>query len=512
LGLSTATLILVIILYAFFGHGVEFFPDTDPNKVFIEVETPLGTNVETTDAVTKEVEKIIHTMPEDISQFVANVGISTGAFDFGGDSAPSNKARVAIDFIAMEKRKISSVVTTEKIREKVESIIGGTIKVAKEEHGPPTGPPVNIEISGDDYEQLGSLAAKIRLNIKDIPGLVDLEDDYKVGRPEVKVWIDRDRAALYDLTTRKIASTIQTAIKGTEASTYRELEEEYDITVRFIRERRNSIQDIKDITIAHEGKQIPLSNVARIELAGGPGTIMRKDLKRVITISAEAEGRLSTEVLKEVQESVATIDLPAGYSIKYTGEQEEQKKSEAFLKKAFIIAVLLIAFILVLEFNSIITSSIIMFSVLLSLIGVFAGLMITGTPFGIIMTGIGVISLAGVVVNNAIVLLDYIIQLRERGQEKREAIINGGMTRLRPVLLTAVTTILGLLPMATGYYFDFKKMSWITGSESSQWWGPMAVAVIFGLAFATILTLVVVPVMYSVLESLRERVKQNLHW
>lgn len=505
---SVLSLVIVLLLYAKLGSGVEFFPETDPSKIFIDIEAPLGTRLDVTDAIAKKAESGLAAYPN-VKQYVANIGVSTGKFDMGGSSGgPSNKARISIDFIDMEKRSRSSVLTSDTIREELLSITGADIKIQKEHQGPPTGPPINVEISGDDYELLGELSEKAARMITDVAGVVDLDDDYKVGNPEIRIWIDREKAAIYDLSTKKISDTIRTAIKGTEASSYREFEDEYDITVRFKEEKRSSIQDIKDIIVGHEGRQIPLVNIAKVQFSSGPGRIMRKDLKRVVTISAEVEGRLKTDALEEVQDILKGLDLPPGYSIEYTGEQEDQKESEEFLKKAFVLALLTIAFILVLEFNSIVTSSIIMFSVVLSLVGVFIGLMLTATPFGIIMTGIGVISLAGVVVNNAIVLLDYTIQLRDRGIERMEAIIMAGMTRLRPVLLTAVTTILGLIPMATGFYFDFKKMQWIIGSESAQWWGPMAVAVIFGLAFATVLTLIVVPVLYLLFDSASVKVKE----
>lgn len=505
---SIASLVIVLVLYAFLGSGVEFFPETDPSKIFIDIEAPLGTRLDVTDAITKKAENGLAAYPN-VKQYVANSGVSTGKFDMGGSSGgPANKARISIDFIDMEKRSRSSELTADDIRKELAPITGAAIKIQKEHHGPPTGPPINVEISGDDYKLLGALSEKAARMITDVAGVVDLDDDYKVGNPEIRIWIDREKAAIYDLSTKKISDTIRTAIKGTEASSYREFEDEYDITVRFKEEKRSSIQDIKDIIIGHEGRQIPLVNIAKVQFSSGPGRIMRKDLKRVVTLSAEVEGRLKTDALEEVQDILKRLDLPPGYFIEYTGEQEDQKESEEFLKKAFAMALLTIAFILVLEFNSIVTSSIIMFSVVLSLIGVFIGLMLTATPFGIIMTGIGVISLAGVVVNNAIVLLDYTIQLRDRGIERMEAIITAGMTRLRPVLLTAVTTILGLIPMATGFYFDFKKMHWIIGSESAQWWGPMAVAVIFGLAFATVLTLIVVPVLYLLFDSAAQKVKE----
>ncbi|MDT8318167.1 MAG: efflux RND transporter permease subunit [bacterium] len=505
---SVASLVIVLALYAKLGSGVEFFPETDPSKIFVDIEAPLGTRLDVTDSIMKKAESGLAAYPN-VKQYVANSGVSTGKFDMGGSSGgPANKGRISIDFIDMEKRSRSSELTADDIRKELASITGAVIKLQKEHHGPPTGPPINVEISGDDYALLGELSEKARRIISDVKGVVDLDDDYKVGNPEIRIWIDREKAAVYDLSTKTISDTVRTAIKGTEASSYREFEDEYDITVRFKEGKRSSIQDIKDIIVGHEGKQIPLVNVASVQFSSGPGRIMRKDLKRVVTISAEVEGRLKTDALEEVQQILKGLDLPPGYSIEYTGEQEEQKKAEAFLERAFVMAVLSIAFILVLEFNSIVTSSIIMFSVVLSLIGVFIGLMLTATPFGIIMTGIGVISLAGVVVNNAIVLLDYTIQLRERGIERLDAIITAGMTRLRPVLLTAVTTILGLIPMATGFYFDFKKMHWIIGSESAQWWGPMAVAVIFGLAFATVLTLIVVPVLYLLFDRAAVKVKE----
>jgi len=507
--LSFFTLVFVLVLYYFFGHGVQFFPDSDPAKIFIEIETPVGSNLATTNSITKQIEEQLIKI-KDIKQYVSNVGITTGVFNNVGGSGPSNRARIAVDFVEMKERAQSSFTTIDDIRRETELIAGAKIKVEMERHGPPSGPPVNIEISGDDYKILGNIALKVQGRIRNIKGLVDLDNDYKTGRPELMVGIDREKAALFGLSTRKIANTIRTAIKGTKASTYRKYEDEYDIIVRFKEKNRSSIQDLRDIHIAHEGKQIPLSDIASFELISGAGTLLRKDLRKVVTVSAKVEGRLPAEVLEEVRQIVKDLNLPDGYNIEYTGENEEQQKSETFLKKAFLIAVILIAFVLVFEFNSIMTASIIMLAVILSLIGVFAGLLITGTPFGVIMTGLGVISLTGVVVNNAIVLLDYMLKLRYKGMEKTKAVVTAGTTRFRPVLLTAVTTVLGLVPMATGYYFDFKNMEWITGSESSQWWGPMAVAVIFGLSFATILTLVVVPVIYSVLDDAKVKAERWL--
>jgi multidrug efflux pump subunit AcrB len=248
-----------------------------------------------------------------------------------------------------------------------------------------------------------------------------------------------------------------------------------------------------------------LTSLAEISLGSGIGAIMRLDQKRVVTISGDVSDRLANDVIKDIDARLQkNINWPRGYGYRFSGEQEEQAKAQAFLSKAFFACIAIILLILMTQFNSFITPFIIITSVILSLVGVFIGLLVTGTAFGIIMTGIGVISLAGVVVNNAIVLIDYYNQLLTKGLKSFDALIRAGSVRFRPVMLTAITTILGLLPMATGVSFDFRKLAWDIGGESSQWWGPMAVAVIFGLGFATLLTLIVVPVLCSLVDSMKK--------
>jgi multidrug efflux pump subunit AcrB len=250
--------------------------------------------------------------------------------------------------------------------------------------------------------------------------------------------------------------------------------------------------------------------VANVALSSGVGAIMRLDQKRVVTVSGDVSGRLANNVIRDINVRLAKLDWPRGYTYRFTGEQQEQAKAQSFLSKAFVAALFIIFLILITQFNSFATPVIILTSILLSLIGVFFGLLVTGTAFGIIMTGVGVISLAGVVVNNTIVLIDYYNQLRQKGLPNREALVQTGLTRFRPVMLTAITTILGLLPMATGISIDFRKLAWNIGGESSQWWGPMAVAVIFGLGVATLLTLVVAPVLVSLAYGLRTRFKDQV--
>jgi multidrug efflux pump subunit AcrB len=381
------------------------------------------------------------------------------------------------------------------------------VQVEKEKEGPPTGPPVNIEITGEDLLLLGDLAHRLRERIKDIPGLVDLKDNFVKGKPEIRVRIDKEKAALLNLDAYTIAYTVKAAINGVKVGVYREGKEEYDILARLPEKDRRSVENLQRITVSGpKGEPVPLTTVAEVFLTTGVGAIQRLDQKRVVTVSGDVAGRLANDVIKEIDQRLKQdFAWPRGYEYRFTGEQREQEKAQAFLSKAFVSALFIILMILLAQFNSFTTPLIILSSVVLSLIGVFFGLLVTGTAFGIIMTGIGVISLAGVVVNNAIVLIDYYHQLLARGVACRDALLQAGLTRFRPVLLTAITTLLGLLPMATGVSFDFKRFGWDIGSESSQWWGPMAVAVIFGLGVATLLTLVVVPVLCSLESSLRQR-------
>jgi multidrug efflux pump len=503
-----AFLLLVgsILLYGAFGKGSEFMPDTEPRRAYVHIKAPEGINLDASDKLVELVENIVSKY-EDIRYVISNIGAEGGdPFSQGGTGTHIN--RVVLDFKDFHDRKTLSSTVVDEVREKIlDTVKGAEVQVEKEKEGPPTGAPVNLEISGKDIHVLGELAAKIGKEIEDIPGLVDLKDNFVKGKPEIRVRVDKEKAALMGLDTYTVAYTVKTAINGVKVGVYREGKDEYDIIARLPDRDRHSLESLKRITVSGpKGEPIPLTSLAEITLSSGLGAIMRLDQKRVVTISGDVSGRLANDVIQDIDTRLKTrIDWPRGYSYRFSGEQEEQAKSAAFLSKAFVAALFIIFLILVTQFNSFMTPFIILTSVLLSLIGVFLGLLITDTAFGVIMTGIGVISLAGVVVNNAIVLIDYYNQLKGRGMAAREALIKAGLVRFRPVMLTAITTILGLLPMATGISFDFRKVALDIGNESSQWWGPMAVAVIFGLAVATLLTLVVVPVLCSLLNSLQER-------
>jgi multidrug efflux pump len=494
-------------IYALFDHGVEFFPKTQPPRIFISLEAPSGTSLDMSNKIVGEIEKKLKEFnSKDIKDVVAVVGASSNPFD-GGSSTP-NKSTITIQYVDYEDRDQSSLITTEEIRDMVIKTAGADVLVKQQEMGPPVGQAINIEITGDDYRILGDLASKVREGIKNVPGVVDLKDDFDVGKPEYRVEIDREKAALYGMNTGLIANTIRTAINGATASKYRVGEDEYDITVRLQEHQRSSLTSLKNLKIIYNDKKgntlsVPLISIANITRSKGPGAIRRKDLKRVITVSANAvEDFNANDVLDNVKEKLTDFQLPKGYYLDYTGQNKEQAKASAFLGKAFMIAILLIFLILVIQFNSLSQPLIIMSAVVISLIGVFLGLIVYQMAFGIIMTGIGVISLAGVVVNNNIVLIDYINVLRRRGFDRREAIIRAGLRRFRPVTLTAITTILGLIPLTFGFGFDIYSFSFTASGQSAEFWKSMGVAVIFGLAFATVLTLVIVPTFYSTLDDL----------
>jgi len=496
--LAVVLLISSTLAFVFWGKGTEFFPETEPRRAYVNIKAPEGTNLDTSDQLVAQIEKIVAPY-DDIRYVISNIG-AMGGDPFSQGGTGTHISRVALDFKDFHDRSRPSSEIIKELRQKIlKTVYGAEVQVEKEQEGPPTGPPINIEISGKDIIVLGELAARARNVIKDIPGLVDLKDNFIRGKPEIRVRVDKEKAALMGLDTYTIAYTVKSAINGVKAGVYREGKDEYDIIARLPERDRKSIKGLKRITVSGPGGEpIPLTSLAEVTLGSGIGAIMRLDQKRVVTVSGDVSGRLANDVIKDIDARLSQqIDWPKGYNFRFTGEQKEQAKAQAFLSKAFFACIALILLILLTQFNSLVTPLIILASVVFSLIGVFLGLLITGTAFGIIMTGIGVISLAGVVVNNAIVLIDYINQQLAKGLSSTEALLRAGAVRFRPVMLTAITTILGLLPMATGISFDFGKMAFDIGGESSQWWGPMAVAVIFGLGFATLLTLILVPVLCS---------------
>ena len=511
---------------------VEFFPDIQPKGMYVNLEVPEGADIDYVDTVLARLELAIageetantekgdggkkllaalapkehHTAdggqiygPSDLGN-IKTIYMKTVQSTGGGSAFdPNSPNSLGIRFLDIEKRTRPTHLTVEDIRRRVAEIAGGKITIAMEEEGPPTGAPINIEISGDNFAILGELALQTRTLLSKIPHVKDIRDDYSQGSPTVRIHIDRQKAALFGLSTNMIGFSLKAAYNGLKVSTYREGDDDYDITVQLGEKNRRVTDVLQELMIpAPNGELVPLSTLATVEFGGSISDITRINNQRVVTVKANVDETITTGPVAraDAEKFLEGVHLPPGYHIKFTGENEFQQESEDFLGKAFLVALLLIFLVLVSQFNSVSQPFIIMTSVILSLGGAFFGLMLFHQPFGIIMTGVGVISLAGVVVNNGIVLIDYINKLQERGFALKEAVISGGATRLRPVVLTAITTILGLVPMVTGISFDFHSLSMSWVSESSQWWQSMAVVVIFGLVVATFLTLLVVPTLY----------------
>jgi multidrug efflux pump subunit AcrB len=498
--LAICLLVGLMILYDKIGKGTEFFPEGDPERAMIDVRAPQGTNIHETDRIVRIIEQRVRPYKQYIKHVITNVGASGGGMDLMASAGGPHLANVTLVFYDFAERvRPSNEIITE-IRKDIDDISGAEIKIEGEEGGPPTGAPVEVRLIGEDFKILEQLNTKLYQTIANVPNIVNLRSDLEATRPELAFTVNRRVAMMHGVNTATVGNFIKMAVFGTKVGTYRQFNDEYDITVRLPLARRLNIDDLYGLHIPNvSGKAVPISSLGSFEYRGGFGTINRVDQKRVVTLTADAEGRLSSEVLSDVQKQLSMLELPAGYEIRYAGEKETEDESRAFLGKAFGIALLLVVLVLVIQFNSLMVPLIIMTTVVLSLIGALTGLLICGLPFGVIMTGIGVISLAGVVVNNAIVLLAYTRQLQLRGMDLITAAAEAGVTRLRPVLLTATTTIIGLIPMAIGISYDFHTFTWATKSESSQWWRNMAVVVIFGLGFATILTLVVAPSLYVML-------------
>ena len=528
-----ATFVLLFVSFLLVGvrqPKVSLFPSSEPDYVYIYIQKPIGVDIENTNRFTLQLEKELTELlkPNDhaVESIIAQVGEgASDPNDFTSGQATPNKGLIAISFVEYEFREgVSTSAIMEEIRNTFNKYPGVQITVDKEEMGPPVGKPINIEISGENLERLIALTDKVknRINEGNFPGIEELKSDLEIGKPELLVKIDRDKAGRFGISTNQVASELRTALFGIEVSKYKDGEDEYPIQLRLKDEHRYDVDALinKRITFMdNKGnwRQIPISSVAEIEYSSTYGSIKRKDLDRVITLYSNVnEGHNANEIIAELEILVADMELPDGYDIRFTGEQEEQAESSEFLTRALIIAVFSIFLIIVAQFNSVISPFIIILSVLFSTIGVFLGLVAFNMEFVIIMTGIGIISLAGVVVNNAIVLIDYTNLVRKRRraelgipenqllpyEELLSSIQVAGKTRLRPVLLTAITTILGLFPMAIGLNIDFIGLfseldpNFYIGGSSADFWGPMAWTVIFGLSFATFLTLIIVPVMY----------------
>jgi multidrug efflux pump len=547
-------LLLALVAFGIFTPNVLFFPENQPNQAIVYIEYPEGTDIEKTNELTKKVEQQVFAVlekyqyPKDgkaynymAESIISQVGEGAGnpMTDGASQNEMPHRGKVTVLFREFKYRyneegdKISSADVLTEIRNAVHGHPGVSIIAEKDQNGPPAGYPINMELKGEDYFELIEEARNIQsyINNLNIPGIEDLNLDVNQNKPEMEVVVNRMKAGELGVTTAQVGQALRSAIYGFDASTFKETDDDHDIMVRFNGDNRYNESALfnQNITFRdNQGnlKQIPLSTLVEKKNIAAFSAIKRKDLKRVITIYSNVlEGFNPTETVQKIQAALENYPLPRDITVDFTGEQEEMAKNMDFLSSALVVALMLILLIIVAQFNSVSKPSIIFVAIVLSFIGVFFGLVIFQMDFVIIMTMMGIISLAGIVVNNAIVLIDYTQLLIDRKKEElnissdqlllrkqyREIIIAAGTNRLRPVLLTAITTVLGLVPLAVGLnlnfftlFTEFDPQIYI-GGDNNIFWKPMSWTIIFGLSFATFLTLVVVPAMFYLLNRAKIR-------
>jgi multidrug efflux pump subunit AcrB len=543
-----ALLIVSFVLFGLFPPKVIFFPQGDPQYVNIFIEKPIGTNIEESNRITKEIEDIILdevSKYEDesirdknknflVSSVIANVGNGTSDPQQGPslENTP-HKGRITLSFVESRlRREVSTTDVMNNLRTRLKEYPDASIIVSPSEMGPPQGPPVNIEVSGEDYDSLLLTAQRIKqlVETKYIGGIEELKVDVDKNKPELPIEVDIERARRYGLSIYQVGDAIRSALYGREVSTFKDGDDDHKINLRFPLEERNSAEKILNQKITYRDMttgrivQVPVSAIASYKENDTFSAVKRKDMDRVVTIYSNVlDGYNANEVVAQIKKEMVGFEPNGGSTVAFTGQQEEQAKEMSFLLMALIIALVGVVLVLIGQFNSISTPVVLMFSILFSFIGVFLGLVVFRQDFVIVMTMLGIISLAGVVVNNAIVLIDFTIMLIDRRKEElgipaesqlpwaelKRITIESGATRLRPVMLTAITTILGLVPLVFGLNIDF--VNWFStydanfylGGDNVAFWKPMSIAIIYGVVFSFFLTLIMVPVMFVMLQKVK---------
>lgn len=557
----TGIFTLLILVFMGFGSSIgsgrtkfEFFPDNKPNQIIVYIEYPEGTDIEKTNKITKDIEQRVYAVVNDkeymengdynflVESAVSQVGEGAGNPNTDGGSAAEMPHRGKIT-ATMREYKYRNGKDTEILRARVQEALKGiypgvAISVEKDAVGPAAGYPVNIELEGNNYDELIATAEAMRnfINTKNIEGIDELKIDVNKGKPSMQVVVDREKSGELGVPAGRIGNQLRRSIFGEKAGVYKKDGEDYDIYVRFDENDRYSTSALFDQNITFRDqatgkiKEVPISTVATQKNTSSFSAIKHRDTKRVVTVySALAPGFTDAgAIVSRIQTEMESYpDLPSTVNIDFTGQIEEQNKQQAFLMGAFFAGLGLIFLILIFQFSSISKPTIIMISIFLSFIGVFGGILITGSPFVLMMTMMGIISLAGIVVNNSVVLLDYTQLLIDRKiveldlpddalltkDDVKKVIVEGGRARLRPVMLTAITTVLGLIPLAIGVNIDFFSLfaefdpKFYLGGDNVIFWGPLAWAVIYGLIIATFLTLIIVPLLFYIIYKIKIRVR-----
>ena len=541
--LLLSTILLFFVSFFIFSGAIKagripisFFPKGDPNQIYVYLKLPVGTSVEYTDSITKVLEKRVDkVLGTDngkknpvVESVISNVALGANDPSSGDRSTRSELGRIQVSFVEYEKRNgVGTRPYLDSIRKQMKGIPGSQITVDQESGGPPTDPPINIEIAGDDFDGLikTSNALKNYLDSIQVPGVEELKMNVDLNNPEITLKVNRERALIEGVSTAQIGMAIRTALFGKEVSKIKEGKDEYKIQLRNNEIQRKNIAELLNMKIyfrdfASGGaiKNIPISSLVTIEPSSTLGSVKRKNEKRVISLVSTVlttQGYNATAVNQVIAGHIANFKgCVDGVTIKQTGEGEQQAETGAFLGRALVIALGAILFILVIQFNSVSKPVIILSEIVFSVIGVFLGFAATGMEVSVLMTGLGVVGLAGIVVKNGILVIEFTDELRGRGLKTREALVQAGKTRIIPVLLTAVAAILGFIPIAVGFNINFitlfseLKPHIFFGGDNVVFWKPLSWTIIFGLAFAFFMTLIIVPSMYLIAERLRRPMRK----
>jgi multidrug efflux pump subunit AcrB len=527
---------LSIAIFAVRQLPVVLFPSGDPNQIYVYLKLPVGTDVDYTDSVTRTLEvKVNKVLGMEngkknpvVESVITNIAIGAGDPTAGDRSTRPELGRIQVSFVEFEKRHgVGTRPYLDSIRAVVKGIPGAELSVDQEQGGPPTEPPVNIEVASEDFDQLIKTAVSLKnyLDSVNTPGIEELKMDVDLSNPEISMTVDRERAMIEGVSSAQIGMQIRTALFGKEISKVKDGEDEYKIQLRNTEVQRKSLVDLLNMNIRFQDmaangqvKSIPITSLVKIDYTSTLGSVKRKNQKRVITLRSnvlESQGFTPAGVNEQLTREIANFKAkPDGVIIRQTGESEQQAETGAFLGKALILALLGILFILVLQFNSVSKSVIILTEIIFSIIGVLLGFAFTGMEVSIIMTGVGILGLAGIVIKNGILVIEFADELRSRGMKTREAVIQAGKTRIIPVLLTALAAILALIPLAVGFNINFITLfedlnpHIFFGGDNVAFWKPLSWTIIFGLAFAFFMTLIMVPSMYLIAERLRKPMRR----
>ena len=541
--LLLSTFVLLIFSLIFFAArkvDVVFFPKGDPNQIYVYLKLPVGTNVDYTDSITRTLETSVYKVlgmgdgsksNPVVESVISNVAVGANDPTSGDQSTHPELGRIQVSFVEFAKRNGTSTARyLDSIRHVMTGIPGAEITVDQEQSGPPTDPPVNIEVSSDDFDNLIKTAVSLKNYLDSIqtPGVEELKMDIDLTNPEITLTVDRQRAMTEGINSSQIGQELRTALFGLESSKIKEGKDEYKIYIRNVESQRKSLTDLlnmnitfRDIASGGAIRNVPISSLVHIDYTSTLGSVKRKNQKRVITLKSNVlttQGYTPTAVNQQLAKSIAAFStkLPEGVTIKQTGEGEQQAETGAFLGGALVIALVSILIILVLQFGSVGKSVIILNEILFSVIGVILGFAITKMQVSVIMTGLGIVGLAGIVVKNGILVIEFTDELRSRGMKTREAAIEAGKTRIIPVLLTALAAIMALIPLAVGFNINFITLfrdlnpHIYFGGDNTVFWKPLSWTIIFGLAFAFFMTLFMVPSMYLMAERLRRPMRR--HW